>query len=117
MDVHKLFKPFLFIGLGIMLAKFIAVYNGIQIPVLFNFAEIPFMLAYSIIALIEIYNSFRISITEKIMWTLGFLTINPLFALIYLFFARQRILRKYKLLYMESSSFKTHQKKELDAKV
>ena len=106
MDIHKLFKPLLFISLGIMLAKFLTAYNGFQIPVLLNFVEIPFMISYSIIALREIYNSSKISLMEKVMWTLGFLTINPLLALIYLFFARPRILRKYKLLYTENESFK-----------
>jgi len=106
MDIHKLFKPLLFISLGIMVAKFLTAYNGLQIPVLLNFVEIPFMLSCSIIALKEIYNSLKISLSEKVMWTLGFLTINPLSAIIYLFFARQRILRKYKLLYTENESFK-----------
>ena len=99
MEIQRLFKPLLFISLGITPIKFLAAYNGINIPLLLNFAEIPFMIAYSIIALIEIYNSFRINLTEKIMWTFGLLTINPLSALIYLLLARQRILRKYKLLY------------------
>jgi hypothetical protein len=42
------------------------------------------------------------------MWTLVFLNIiNQLAAIVYLLFGRKRILREFKLLYMENGSFKT----------
>lgn len=38
MEIQRLFKPLLFISLGITPIKFLAAYNGINIPLLLNFA-------------------------------------------------------------------------------
>jgi hypothetical protein len=108
MDVHKLFKPFLFISLGITLFRYTAWFYDLDILKSFKYINIPFMLTYTIIALREIYRSNNTSLIEKIMWTLVFLNIiNQIAAIVYLLFARKRILREFKLLYMENGSFKT----------
>lgn len=56
-------------------------------------------IVYIISTLYEIYSSNRITLNEKVMWTVGF--ILPIFiitALLYFFLGRRRILRDYKIL-------------------
>ena len=55
-------------------------------------------LVYIIIALYEILRSQRITVTEKIMWTIGFIILSTLTGLLYFFLGRPRILRDYKVL-------------------
>jgi hypothetical protein len=108
MDIHKLFKPILLISLGITIFRETALFYDLDIFKSLKYINIPFMLTYTIIALREIYRSNNTSLIEKIMWTLVFLNIiNQIAAIVYLLFARKRILREFKLPYMENGSFKT----------
>jgi phosphate/sulfate permease len=109
MEIKSLLKPIILISLILTAARLIATYY-FDLPNastdLLVFIDIPFMLTYTIIALREIYGSSNISLIEKIMWTIGFLPgLSMWIALIYLFLARERILRVYKLLYVETESF------------
>lgn len=107
MEIQRLFKPLLFLSLGITIAKYLAWYFKIDFPFYITVINFALILAYSLIALREIYKSNKSSLTEKIMWTLGFIgIINLLAGLVYLIFARKRILRENKLLNMESESFR-----------
>jgi hypothetical protein len=98
MDIHKLFKPLLFISLGIMVFSYTAWYFDLSIYKSMAFMNMPFTLCCNIIALVEIYRSDKTGLAERIMWTLVFLYLSLFIALIYFYLARPRILRKYKLL-------------------
>lgn len=109
MSIKNLLKPIILISLILTVARLIAKYY-FDLPNastdLLIFIDIPFMLTYTIIALREVYGSSNISLLEKIMWTIGFLpALSTWTALVYLFLARERILRVYKLLYVETESF------------
>jgi hypothetical protein len=107
MEIQRLFKPLLFISLGITLFKYLAWYFKIDVPFPITVINFALILAYSFIALREIYKSNKTGLTEKIMWTLGFIgIINLLAGLVYFLFARKRILRENKILNTESESFK-----------
>ncbi len=54
-------------------------------------------LVYIVSALYEIYTSDKIKLSEKIMWTTGFLVITFLAAILYLVMGRPRSLRQYRL--------------------
>jgi len=51
-----------------------------------------------VIALYEIYTSDRLTVSEKVMWTFGFIMFNAITLLLYFFLARKRILREFKVL-------------------
>lgn len=53
---------------------------------------------YVIIALVEIWSSTRPNLTEKMMWTVGFIAFNIITGILYLLVGRPRILREYKVL-------------------
>ena len=107
MEIQRLFKPLLFISLGITIFKYLAWYFEINVPLPVQLINIVLVFAYSFITLKEIYKSNKSSLTEKIMWTLGFIgIINLVAGLVYFLFARKRILRENKLLNTESESFK-----------
>ena len=55
-------------------------------------------LIYIAIALYEIYGSKRITMSEKLMWTISFIVFSPITGLLYYFSGRPRILRSYKIL-------------------
>jgi predicted ferric reductase len=63
------------------------------------------MAIYIVLALKEIYNSNRVNLIEKIMWTISFIGLGWIAGLIYLLFTRKRILRKYKILFNDTESF------------
>lgn len=108
MEIKSLLKPIILISLILTVARLIATYyfDLPNLKLAFSFIDIPFSLTYTIIALREIYGSSNISLLEKIMWTIGFLPgLSMWIALIYLLLARERILRVYKLLYVETESF------------
>lgn len=49
-------------------------------------------LFFIIIALKEIYTSIKISKSEKVMWTFGFIFLNTICGFVYLFSARKRVI-------------------------
>lgn len=49
--------------------------------------------AFIIMALIEVYGSKNITLTEKIMWTTGFLFFNLITGLVYFLLGRKRVIR------------------------
>ena len=57
-----------------------------------------FTLVYAIIALYEIYKSDKVTLEEKIMWTVGFVVLCTVTGLLYLIMGRSRILREFKIL-------------------
>ncbi|HUH33119.1 MAG TPA: hypothetical protein VLZ28_04145 [Daejeonella sp.] len=50
-------------------------------------------LLFTAIALFEVWSSKQVMITEKFMWTTGFIIMPGLTGILYLFTARKRILR------------------------
>ena len=50
-----------------------------------------------VFSLYEIWNSKRIDLSEKIMWTVSFIFFSSFATLIYILVARKRILRDFKL--------------------
>lgn len=65
----------------------------------FPYSEIILIIAivagitYAAIALMEIWPSKQIETTEKLMWTTGFIFLNGITGLLYLFNGRKRILK------------------------
>ncbi|WP_411275539.1 hypothetical protein [Daejeonella sp.] len=57
-----------------------------------------FSLVFVIIALYEIFKSDKITLDEKIMWTIGFIVVFTVTGLLYLIMGRQRIVREFKIL-------------------
>lgn len=107
MEIQRFFKPLLFFSLVITIAKYLAWYYKIDFPFPITVTNIALVFIYSFIALREIYKSNKTGLTEKIMWTLVFIgIINLLAGLVYLLFARKRILRENKLLNTEIETFK-----------
>jgi len=60
-----------------------------------------FTLVYATIALYEIYKSDKITLDEKLMWTVGFISVCTITGLLYLILGRPRILRELKILNQE----------------
>ena len=60
-----------------------------------------FTLVHAIIALYEIYKSDKITLDEKLMWTVGFISVCTITGLLYLIMGRPRILRELKILNQE----------------
>jgi|GEM_PF-522456 len=60
------------------------------------FAAVLFI-GFMILSLAEIYRSKRLVLSEKIMWTTGFLFFNLITGLLYFFVGRNRITRTYNL--------------------
>ncbi len=48
--------------------------------------------AHMIIGIYEVNNSKKINASQKLMWTLGFLFLNSITGIIYLFYGRKKIL-------------------------
>jgi predicted ferric reductase len=69
------------------------------------FINLPFVLTYIVMALKEIYSSNRVNLIEKIMWTICLIGLNWFAGLIYLLFARKRVLRKFKVLSNDTGAF------------
>ncbi|MBC8054671.1 MAG: hypothetical protein H7Y13_16550 [Sphingobacteriaceae bacterium] len=65
---------------------------------LFILVGILLTLMWMVSGLYEIYGSNRITIYEKIMWTIGFISLSTVAGLLYFFIGRPRILRAYKIL-------------------
>ena len=99
------FKLVFLISLTLVFAKYLCKYLNLPGQSLFTFINLPFMAIYIVLALKEIYNSNRVNLIEKIMWTIGFIGLGWIPGLIYLLFARKRILRKYKILFNDTESF------------
>ncbi|HET8829511.1 MAG TPA: hypothetical protein VFM79_09215, partial [Pelobium sp.] len=53
---------------------------------------------YAICALLEIYSFDRITMVEKIMWTVSFILFSTIAGLLYFFIGRPRMKRQYKIL-------------------
>lgn len=98
------FKPVFLLSLIVLLAQYIVKYGdlpGRNLLLLFFFV---LTIAWIIFALKEIYHSNRISLIEKIMWTISFITVNWIAGLCYLLFKRPKIFKEYKILYRSISS-------------
>lgn len=68
-------------------------------------APIPFILIsiiagiiYSVLALMEIFSFRRINHSEKVMWVVGFLFVNPITGLLYFVLRRKYLTRTPKVL-------------------
>lgn len=59
---------------------------------------------YAIIALSEIYSSDSISISEKVIWTAGFIIFSTIAGLLYFFIGRPRMKREYNILKLTSQN-------------
>lgn len=98
MTPDNLIKPFFYFGYSLVFAfaalkiTHTSINFDKEIAIAGSIAVIIFMA----LALIEIYRSRNIMLTEKIMWTVGFLFFNLVTGIIYFFFARKRVLRNYK---------------------
>ncbi len=98
MTRSPVFKPTFFVS--ILLGLIGALFKILHIPGAQMLLGISALLSLvSIIsALYEIYSSDRVTVNERIMWTVGFVLFNGLTLLLYFFFGRPRILREYKIL-------------------
>jgi hypothetical protein len=99
------FKPIFLLSLTLVFVQYFTKYLDLPGRNTLTFINLPFVVAYIVMALKEIYTSNRVNMIEKIMWTIGFIGLNWLVGLIYLLFARKRILRKFKILFNETESF------------
>ena len=93
------FKTVFLFSLALVFVQYLFKYLNLPGRNLLTFINLPFVVTYIIMALKEIYSSKRVSLIEKIMWTISFIGLNWVAGLIYLFLARQRVLRKFKILY------------------
>jgi hypothetical protein len=50
-------------------------------------------LVYTVIALYEIHGSRKLPVSEKVMWTIGFLFLNTVTGLLYILMGRKRVVR------------------------
>jgi hypothetical protein len=99
------FKPIFLFSLTLVFAQYFTKYMDLPGRNILTFINLPFVVTFIVLALKEIYTSNRVNMIEKIMWTIGFIGLNWLVGLIYLLFARKRILRKFKILFNETESF------------
>ena len=94
----SLFKPtFLLSLLAMLTAAFLKI---MHLPggKIFIVISVLLTAVWVVSALYEIYGSKRITMQEKIMWTIGFLLLSILTGLLYFFIGRPRVLRDYKIL-------------------
>jgi tellurite resistance protein TehA-like permease len=94
----NLFKPTFLISL---LVGFIGAFLKIMhLPggQIFIVISVILTVVYVISAFYEIYGSRRITMNEKVMWTIGFILLSTITGLLYFFMGRPRILRDYKIL-------------------
>lgn len=99
------FKPVFLLSLTLVFLQYFTKYMDLPGRNILTFINLPFIVTFIVLALKEIYTSNRVNKIEKIMWTIGLIGLNWFVGLIYLLFARKRILRKFKLLFNESESF------------
>ena len=98
MTKSNLFKPTFLLSLLIGLIG--AALKIMHLPggQIFITISVALTVVYVVCGLYEIYSSNRITMTEKIMWTTGFIVLSTLTGLLYFFVGRPRILRDYKIL-------------------
>lgn len=99
MPPDNLIKPFFYFGYSIVFA-FAAIkitHTSIYYDKELAFVGFIAIATFIVMALIEIHRSKNITLAEKIMWTIGFLFFNLITGIIYFFFARERVIRNYKL--------------------
>ena len=98
MTKSNLFKPAFLLSLLIGLIG--AALKIMHLPggQIFIVISVVFTVVYVICGLYEIYGSNRITMNEKVMWTIGFILLSTITGLLYFFIGRPRILREYKIL-------------------
>jgi len=96
------FKPVFLFSLTLVFVQYFTKYMDLPGRNSLTFINLPFIVTFIVLALKEIYSSTRVKMAEKIMWTIGFIGLNWLVGLIYLLFARKRILRQHKILFNDT---------------
>ena len=99
------FKAVFLFSLTLVFLQYVIKYLNLPGLKILMFINLPFVLIYIVMALKEIYSSNRINMTEKIMWTICLIGLNWFAGLIYLLFARKRVLRKFKVLSNNTEAF------------
>lgn len=100
-----MFKTAFLLSLTLLFAQIIMGFMNLPGRNLLIIVILPLTLTYIIMALKEIYPSNRINMFEKIMWTISLIVLNYIAGLMYLLFARKRILREYKILFNGTKTF------------
>jgi len=100
-----MFKTVFLLSLILLFAQIIMGFKNFPGRNLLIIVILPLTLTYIIMALKEIYPSNRINMFEKIMWTISLIVLNYIAGLMYLLFARKRILREYKILFNGTKAF------------
>jgi hypothetical protein len=93
------FKTVFLFSLTLVFLQYLLKYLILPGRNILTIINLPFVVTYIIMALKEIYSSKRVSLIEKIMWTICLIGLNWFAGLIYLLFARKRVIRKFKLLF------------------
>ena len=98
MTKSNLFKPTFLLSLLIGLIG--AALKIMHLPggQIFITISVALTVVYVVCGLYEIYGSNRITMNEKVMWTIGFILLSTITGLLYFFIGRPRILREYKIL-------------------
>ena len=99
------FKTVFLFSLTLVFLQYLIKYSNLPGLKVLMFINLPFIVTYIVLALKEIYSSNRVNLTEKIMWTICLIVLNWFAGLIYLLFARKRVLRKFKVLFNDTEAF------------
>ncbi len=101
MTLSSLFRPAFLLSLLVMLIGTVLKMMDLPGIQFFFIASLVLTVVWGISALYEIYGSDRITISEKIMWTIGFILLSTISGLLYFFVGRPRITRDYKILHQQ----------------
>lgn len=101
MTLSSFFKPAFLLSLLAMLTGTLLKMMHLPGGQYFFIVSLVLTVAWGIIGLYEIYSSNRITTSEKIMWTIGFILLSTISGLLYFFVGRPRIQRDYKILHQE----------------
>ena len=98
MNQTKIFVPVFLVTLllgaiGVLLKIFHLPGATVLVPI-----TIILTAVYVVAALYEIYGSKRVSLNEKLIWTVGFIFFGFIAGILYYFVGRPRIFREYKVL-------------------
>ncbi len=99
------FKTVFLFSLALVFLQYVIKYSNLPGQKVLMFINLPFIVTYIVMALKEIYSSNRVNMIEKVMWTISFIGLSWFVGLIYLLFARKRILRKFKVLFNDTVAF------------
>jgi hypothetical protein len=99
------FKIVFLFSLTLVFLQYVIKYSNLPGGNVLMLINLPFIVTYIVMALKEIYGSNKVNLIEKIMWTICLIGLNWFAGLIYLLFARKRVLRKYKVLFNDTGAF------------